>query len=772
MRHRASIILLCLLASCAGGPHDLRPAAQRRETPTARPPAVRHIDFLEQYASTYRFRAGTPTAITPTPDGSAVLFLRSGPRSRVQDLYEFNIATGAERVILTADQVLSGGEEKLTPEELARRERMRQIARGLSSFELSDDGTKLLVPLSGKLFVVDRATGKPTLLPSAAGYPIDPRFSPDARKVACVRDGDLYVTDLTTSAERRLTTASKPTITHGLAEFVAQEEMDRFAGYWWSPDSTRIAYEQADTDGLETFTIADPVNPEKPAQTWPYPRPGRKNADVRLFVTSATPGDAPPVEVAWDHGKYEYLASVRWPKGAPLTLTVMNRAQTELAVLAADPDTGATTPLLVERDPAWINLDPSVPAWLEDGSGFLWITERTGKKALEFRSRDGSASTIAGEQGPAFAGLAHLDRASGVAHLIVGDDPAESHVARLSVREALAQKRGTPGNVLPPAPLTRGSSVNSFAAGKPLSTYVISTADLAGSRSWRVFRADGTPAGELRSVAETPSIAAKVELETVGPRAFRAAVIRPRDFDPARKYPVILSVYAGPHATVVSAAAAGQALNQWLADQGFIVAMLDGRGTPRRGRDWERAIKHDLISIPLEDQVEGLRALGAKHPEMDLSRVGVYGWSFGGYFSAMAAMRRPDVFQAACAGAPVADWYDYDTCYTERYLGVPDLEGNLDPQESLATKRAYELSSVLTYGKDLRVPLMIVHGTADDNVYFMHSLKMADVLFKNGKDYDFLVLPGFTHMVPDPVVTRSLYSRIAKFFLERLGAPK
>jgi dipeptidyl-peptidase-4 len=202
-------------------------------------------------------------------------------------------------------------------------------------------------------------------------------------------------------------------------------------------------------------------------------------------------------------------------------------------------------------------------------------------------------------------------------------------------------------------------------------------------------------------------------------------------------------------------------LDQWLADQGFIVASLDNRGTPGRGRDWERPVSRQFGSVPLEDQVAGLKALGAKFPEMDLGRVGVYGWSFGGYLSALAVLKEPDVFKAAVAGAPVVDWLDYDTHYTERYLGLPDTDS-----------AAYTEASLLTYAAGLRRPLLLVHGTADDNVYFRHTLKLTDALFRAGKEFDVLPLSGLTHMVPDPVVTQRLYGRIAQYLQKHLGRPE
>jgi dipeptidyl-peptidase-4 len=243
-----------------------------------------------------------------------------------------------------------------------------------------------------------------------------------------------------------------------------------------------------------------------------------------------------------------------------------------------------------------------------------------------------------------------------------------------------------------------------------------------------------------------------------GAREYHAAVIRPTNFKPGTKYPVLVSVYGGPHSNTVMASQRAYLLQQWYADHGFIVVSIDGRGTPNRGRAWERAIKGNLIDIPLEDQVDGLKALGAKYAEMDMSRIGIYGWSFGGYFSAMAAMRRPDVYHAGVAGAPVCDWRDYDTAYTERYLDLPQTN-----------EKGYDASSVLTYCDKLERPLLIIHGTADDNVYFLHSLKMTQKLFRAGRDFEFLPLAGFTHMVPEPVVTTRLYSRIADFMVQNVA---
>jgi dipeptidyl-peptidase-4 len=283
---------------------------------------------------------------------------------------------------------------------------------------------------------------------------------------------------------------------------------------------------------------------------------------------------------------------------------------------------------------------------------------------------------------------------------------------------------------------------------------------LDGTRKQIARDVDGRTLGTLRSVAEQPPFIPRIEVTTVGrDPSFNAVVVRPRNFDGGRRYPVIVSVYGGPHSQTATSGAWSYLLQQWIADHGFVVVSIDGRGTPSRGRDWERAIKGNLIATPLDDQVAGLYALARKYTELDIDRVGIYGWSFGGYFSAMAVMQRPDVFDVGVAGAPVADWLDYDTHYTERYMGLPD-----------ENPMGYEAASVLTYTSKLEKPLLIVHGTADDNVYFAHSLKMSNALFRAGKPHDFLALSDFTHMVADPLVTRRLYERIVGYLTEHLAA--
>lgn len=722
-------------------------AAAPNPRPTPSGSASESDRFLQRFAATSRFRYGRPNAIKLTPAGDAVLFLRSGPRSPVQDLFELDVASGRERVLLTAATLLGGGRENLTAEERARRERQRVSARGIASFELSEDGRRLLVPLGGRLFVLSRDDGRVRVLPDSGGAAIDARFSPDGSRVACVRNHDLHVIDVASGRQRRLTEGGTAAAAHGVAEFVAQEEMGRHEGWWWSPDGSTIAYQRTDASRVEVLRIADPAHPERPPQEWRYPRAGRTNAEVTLGLVSADGG--PTTWVTWDRRRYPYLAAVTWTRNAPLTLLVQNRTQTEQALLTVNPARGTTRAILVERDAAWLNLFRKNPQWLADGRSFVWMTERAGAPQLELRARDGRVLRVLTPPDPGLRDDVALDEAHGMVWARASDDPTQAHVVQIPLGS-----RGRGRQVFADEPGLHG-----FVLAKEGGALVHSIAPAAGGPRWLVRRRDGALAGEIPSRAEAPGIAPRLEFTTAGDSIrCHAVLVRPREFDPDRRYPVIVSVYGGPHGQTVQAAGQNYVLQQWLADHGFIVLSIDGRGTPNRGRVWERAIRGDLIDVPLRDQVAALRALGRRYRELDLTRVGIYGWSFGGYFSVVALERYPAMFHAAVAGAPVTDWHDYDTHYTERYMGLPARNG-----------RGYSASSALTRAKDLIRPLLILHGTADDNVYLLHSLKLCDALVRAGRSFEFVPLAGYTHMVADSTGITQVNRRILGHFTRHLG---
>jgi dipeptidyl-peptidase-4 len=711
-------------------------------------PESADLHYFRELVETRNYSLGQPVSPKITPDGKAVIFLRGGARDPVLRLYEFTIADAKLREILTPERLLQGAEEKLTAEERSRRERERQSLRGFTTFQLSKDGSKLLVALSSKLYVITRADSHVTELPGRSW--IDPHFSPDGRAVAAVNDSELHVIDLEKQVDVALTSGATETIQHGVAEFVAQEEMDRHEGFWWSPDSQSIAYQETDNSGVESRFIADPLHPETPPAKNFYPRAGTNNANVRLAIVARAGGATRWME--WDREKYPYLARVVWKEAAaPLCLLVQNRAQQEELLLAVDPTSGATHELLGEKDAAWLNLDPKpMPVWLKDGREFLWTTERNGAWQVELHSADGAlvrAITPVDFNLDEFIDLNETDRSIVVAG---GPDPRERHLFRFALETKTEPQQITHET-------GRHDAVFDDAKEQFLHRFDL----LDGRAGWEVLRtSNGGKLGSLPSVAERPSSLPKVELTRPdGPRAMDTAIVRPRDFAKDKHYPVILDVYAGPGHKQVLAQPDRYMIDQWMADRGYIVVAIDGRGTPGHGREWERAIRGNLIDIALTDQIAGLQALAKREPAMDLKRVGVVGWSFGGYFSAMAAIRKPEIFRCGVVGAPVVTWENYDTHYTERYLGLPaqNAEG-------------YRASSVLTYAADLRQPLFLIHGLTDDNVYAQHSMQLSDALFSAGKTFTFLPLLG-THMVSDPMLRLRRQTRVVEFFDGVLKSP-
>lgn len=726
--------------------------------PAAEPNPPKPVDtsFLKKFAETRRFTLGRPQNPKVSPDGGTVLFLRADVDKPRLKLFEFDVASGQSKELLSPESLLKGGEENLTPEEKARRERMRLSAGGFADFHFDTTGKNILLPLSGKLFVFERATGKATELKTGTGSLVDPKWSPDGKKVAYVRGFDVYVCDLATNTETAVTKGGTLIKTHGLAEFVAQEEMSRFTGYWWSPDGKHIAYEEADHTGVETWYVADPLKPDqKPAEQF-YPRPGEKNVSVRVGVIPLAGGET--VWLDWDRKEYEYLAAVRWEDFAPLMLQVQDRKQQKLLLLSADIKSGKTKKVLEEKDAAWVNLGSNGPQWNGALGGFVWLgADKEGEAEIQHRNTDGVLNNILvpAKHRPDAIMSVYSSRFDTFIVYAGGTDPTQRHIYRHKTRSLNVN----PGSENDEA-LTSAAGIHNAVFGKYGGPFVVVSTTLKAMPKSTVFNRDGVPLGELPSVAKEPDFTPNVTVEKVGD--FYTAIVRPRDFDPKKKYPVLLDVYGGPKHLHVVQAMRNWLVPQWLADQGFIVVAVDNRGTPGRGREWERSVYQKFGTVPLEDQVKGLHLLCDKFKELDKDRVGIVGWSFGGYMAANGVLRKPDVFKAAVAGAPVTDWEDYDTHYTERYMG-------LLPE----SKKEYDAANLLPLAKDLKRPLLLVHGTADDNVYYRHTLKLSDALFRAGRDFESLPLPGVTHMyTSDPVVMERLWAKTATFFKTHLGEPK
>jgi dipeptidyl-peptidase-4 len=701
--------------------------------------------LLADSAATFNFRLGTPTALAVTPDG-AVLFRRTPPREFAADLFELDTKSGAVKTLVTAGELLGTGTEQLSDAEKARRERSRTATKGIVNVDVSADGRTVLVPLAGTLFLIDRTSGdRRAIDPGGDAY--DPRLSPDGTQIAFVRGGDLWIASRT-AAPRQLTKHPEG-IEYGVAEFAAQEELGRARGFWWSPDSKSIVFQRTDARAVDTIFVADARHPEQRPVPFKYPRAGTTNATVDLGVVSLTGGE--PVWITWDLAKYPYLARVTWPEHGPPTIVVLSREQTDLAVIALDG--GKQRVLLTEHDDAWLNVgsnitirdtfeEPGAPRWLPDGN-FLWSTESRGDWTLELRAPDGKLVRAITKPDFGMRALVGFDDAAGAAIVLASTDPTLEDIWRV------------PLDGSPPTRMTDGDG---YASGSMENGVLVASTGLrAGGK--RAFAIAGGARHELPSVAERPKLEPTTQIETVdlGGRKHYVAITRPRAFDANHRYPVLLKVYGGPHVLNVDSARDSYVMDQWYADAGFIVVRTDNRGTANRGRDWERAVVGDLITICLEDQIGALQAIAARHRELDISRTGVFGWSFGGYVSLMGVLLRPDIFKAAVAGAPVTDWALYDTAYTERYMRMPQHNAE-----------GYKRTSALTHASKLERPLLVIHGITDDNVHFANTLALIESLFVASKRAEVITLSA-THMLPDPKLSFAREQVQVDFFRAHLG---
>jgi dipeptidyl-peptidase 4 len=518
-----------------------------------------------------------------------------------------------------------------------------------------------------------------------------------------------------------------PNVSWGSADFIAAEEMHRFRGYWWSPDGSAIAACRVDVSAVQQWYIADPANPDQRAAEIRYPAAGTANADVTLHVLAI---DGGAIEISWDRDQFPYLADVRWAATDRLLLTVQSRDQRHLQVLEADPTVGDTAVVFEDRDDAWVELVPGTPAVLSDGR-LVMTADRDGARRLLI---DGVAVTDASTQVRSVLTVDEHDDVIVACNPLA--DPTVQHILACSPEATRT--------------ICDDDGVHSAVVGGRTIVLRSNTLHEPGARTVVM----GGPV--ITSFAEAPLVRPNVTLLRLGERALSTAVLLPHDHD-GSPLPVLLDPYGGPHAQRVVSAHNAYLSSQWFADQGFAVVIIDGRGTPGRGSDFERAVQHDLATPVLEDQIDALHA-AADHAPLDLSRVGIRGWSFGGYLAALAVLQRPDVFHAAIAGAPVTEWRLYDTHYTERYLGDPGDDAE-----------PYDASSLLPLADRLERPLLLVHGLADDNVVAAHTLQLSSALLAGGCAHEVLPLVGVTHMTPQEVVAENLLLHQLAFLRRSLG---
>jgi dipeptidyl-peptidase-4 len=700
--------------------------------------------FPRRHARTQRFTLGAPRSFTVAPDGSRVAFLRSASGTdRANSLWVLDLADGRaegrERLAADPRALLGDRREQLSPEERARRERSREGGAGIVGYATDGAVELAAFALSGRLFAAELRAGTTRELP-VPGPVIDPRPSPDGRLVAYVHTGELRVVGAEGQEDRVLATAESDGVSYGLAEFVAAEEMGRSRGFWWSPESDRLLVARVDDTPVRRWWISDPAHPERDPQHVPYPAAGTANADVRLFVFGL---DGVRTEVVWDRARYPYLARVHWSAaGAPLVL-VQARDQRSQLYLAVDPDTGATRMVHADEDPIWLDLFAGVPCWSPSGQ-LVRIADEGGARVLAVGERP-----LTGAQLHVRAVLDVGDR-DVLVSASAGAAAAEPEIGEVHVYRV---------NELGVERLSEEPGVHTAVRAGALTVLVSATPGRPGARV-RVLR-DGKQAATVLSYAEDPGLSPRMLLTEGGARRIPCALLMPTDYDGVTPLPVLLDPYGGPHGPRVVAAHNAYLTSQWFAEQGFAVLVADGRGTPGRSPAWEKGV-HRAFTASLDDQIDALHDLARSHP-LDLSRVAVRGWSYGGWLAALAVLRRPDVFHAGIAGAPVTDWRLYDTHYTERYLGDPAAEPEVYALNSLVTDEG------LSAPAEQHRPLLIVHGLADDNVVFAHALRLSSALLAAGRPHEVLPLSGVTHMTPQEQVAENLLLFQVDFLKRSLG---
>ncbi len=698
--------------------------------------------FPRQQARTQRFTLGAPRAFQISPDGSRITFLRTkSGDDPVTCLWEADAATGAERLV--ADPAAMGAdEETLTAGERAHRERVRETAAGIVSYATDAAHSLAVFTLSGQVYAV--ALGDPPAAPQrvpARSPARDPRPDAAGGKVAYVHQGALRVVDLRSGDDHVV--AAEAGVTFGLAEFVAAEEMGRSRGYWWSPDGTRLLIARVDESPVKRWHIADPANPERVPAEVRYPSAGTPNAEVSLIIAPAdagSPGTMTTVAAGWNPKELPYLVTACWDDD--LLIVAQTRDQKTMQVI-----NGTTGELIREdRDPHWTDIIGGVPAQLGDGR-IVWtdISEDTRRLIIAPASELATAAPLS----PPGLQIREVLGTDGDTVLLRGSTESTEIGVWRHGPDGLAEVATEPG-------------LHSARAGG--GTTVVSSRTLEGNGLAVRINKNGKAAGEILSLSQEPDLPhPEPRLLNAGPTGIRTAVLFPSWHEPGRKLPVLMDPYGGPHAQQVLKAAGIFLESQWFAEQGFAVVVADGRGTPGRGPAWDRTVAGDFATGVLEDQVTALHAAAVEFADLDVTRVGIRGWSFGGYLSALAVLRRPDVFHAAVAGAPVSDWRLYDTHYTERYLGDPAGNPAAYDNSSLNNDPRRAVASVVR-------PLLIIHGLADDNVFVAHSLRLSSALLAAGYPHSVLPLSGVTHMTPQEVVAENLLLLQVEFLRSALAS--
>mgnify|MGYP001950596380 CR=1 FL=1 len=649
-------------------------------------------------------------------------------------MWEFNVTDGTERMVVDPLLLGSAAEKQTTAEERFMLERRRERSEGIITYATDSAVSIAAFVVASRLAVVRLDGGEVRLLGTRSPV-LDPRPSPDGRYIAYVHENAMRVLEVGGTDDRVLAEPEHADIGYGLPEYVAAEDMGRCRGYWWSPDSTRLLTARVDESMVERWFLADPTRPDRPPREIPYPAAGTANADVSLWIFGL---DGRRTEVMWDRQEFEYLIWAGWTAERPL-LVVQDRSQQRARVLEVDPVSGVTTVLREDTDPRWVSVVPGVPAVTEDGR-LVWAADMDGAKRLLV---DGAPVSPAGAQ------VREVTAVDGDRVLFTAsEDPTQTHLWEWTPQDGAVRITEDAGVW---AGLARGGTT--VVHGR--------TPERVGFDAG--VRRDGKPAGTIACAADPAVITPNVRLLTVGSRKIRVAVVLPTGYpESGPELPVLVDSYGGPNVQRVLAAQDRYVLPQWFAEHGFAVVVADGRGSLGRSTEWLREIRGDFATPVLQDQVDALHGAANALGCLDLSRVAIRGWSFAGYLSMLAVLRRPDVFHAAVAlGAPT-DMRLYATYWMERYLGHPDRYAE-----------NYRKCSLIDEASRLTRPLMLIHGMADDNVFIGHAFRLSAALLAEECPHTFVPLPTSSHYVNgQPGVERSVCEMQISFIKKAFGLPE
>jgi dipeptidyl-peptidase 4 len=723
-----------------------------------------------------------PIGLKISPDGKRLTFLRGTvQQAQVLDLWQYDIARGKETLLVAATSI-TAGQEQLSDEEKARRERQRIASlQGIVEYFFSDDGSKLLFPVNGALYLHTLRDGKTTRITDPEkGAISDPKFSPKGSFVSFVRQQNVYAIALKSGEEIAITQAGLGTVSFGVAEFVAQEEMDRFTGYWWSPDEQHIAVQRIDeamvpiAKRFEIYADRTEIIEQR------YPKAGARNVESKLFLITLAKPDLQreiPLQTADIDAADFYLARVQWVNAERLSFQLQSRNQQRLALMQYTLASGSTSTLLQERSDTYVSLHDQLHFLQQPIRGvanphpapaFLWSSEASGFQHLELRAGDGQRIAQLTQGAWEAESLLAVDAKRGFAYLAGNrEEVHQRHIYRLDIAAA-AKAKSEQARDQALVQISRGAGTHQAVFARDASTFVDSYSDILTPPQVRLHRADGA----VLALIEANTVDAKHPLHSYraklvmpeygsfdGPAgALSYRIFKPANFRADKKYPALVYTYGGPSVQVLQRQWDGRwgMLMQYFAQQGYIVFNVDNRGSSRRGKAFESAIYRQMGGPDVADQLSGVRWLAAQ-PFVDAKRIGVMGWSYGGFMSLHMLTQGGDLLRAGAAGAPVTDWSLYDTHYTERYMDLP--ESNV---------AGYTQGMVSTHLKGLKGRLFLVHGMADDNVLFLNSTQLMSQLQQSGIAFELMTYPGMKHGPSDNPTRRHVFGAIADFFAREL----